>query len=85
MAWFRKEFKKTEVQFERDHTVMDGAEGTVAGSDADKDDEVSSEADSTVVNVVQNRSKSEALKEAKALYSNKLGDIISTMRAWKVF
>ena len=85
MAWFRKELRKTEVQIERDQTVMDSAEGAVAGRDADDDDEVSSGAVSRAANVVRARSKSEALKEVKASYSNKLGDIISTMRAWKVF
>ncbi len=42
MAWFRKELRKTAVQIERDQTVMDSAEGAVAGRDADDDDEVSS-------------------------------------------
>jgi hypothetical protein len=83
MAWFRKELKKAEVQIERDQTVMDSAEEAVAGREADDDGEVNSV--SRAANVVRARSKSEALKEAKASYSNKLGDTISTIWAWKVF
>jgi len=73
------------VQIERDQTVMDIAEGDVAGRDADDDDEVSSSAVSRAASVIRPRSKYEALKQVKSSYANKLGDIVSTMRAWKVF
>ncbi len=59
---------------------MDGPEGAVAGRDADEDDEISSGAVSRAANVIRARSKSEALKQVKSSYANKLGDIISTMR-----
>ncbi len=81
MAWLRLEMRKSEVQIKRDQTVMDSAEGAVAERDADDDVEVKSGAVSRAANAIRARSKSEALKELKSSYVNKLGDIISTMRA----
>ncbi len=64
---------------------MDEPEGALAGKDADEDDKVSSGAVSRAANVIRARSKSEALKKLKSSYVNKIGDIISTMRAWNFF
>ena len=69
------------MQIERNQTVMDNAEGAVAGRDADDDDEVSSGSVSRVTNGILARPKSEALKQVKSSYANKRGDIIYTMRA----
>ncbi len=85
MAWFRSELQKILVQIKRDQTLVDGAEGALAGRSADDDDDISSNAVSRAANVVRARANSQALKEVKTSYSNKLGDIISTMRAWKIF
>ncbi len=64
---------------------MDGIEGAFAGRSADDEDEISSGAVSMAAIVIRDRAKSQALKGVKASFSNKLGDIINTMRDWKVF
>jgi hypothetical protein len=69
------------LQIELDRTVMDGPEGAVAGRDADDDDEISSGTLSQAATVVRARDKSSALKAVKADYSQRLGQIISTMRS----
>jgi hypothetical protein len=85
MAYLRDEARKTEVQIERDRTVMDSAEGAVAGAGADDDDEINSGSLSRAGSAVRARDKSEALKGLKADYSNRLGHIMSTLRIWKLF
>jgi hypothetical protein len=68
---------------------MDIPKGAVAGRGANDEDEISSARNSGTLsraaNVIRARAKSQALKGVKASYPNKLGDIINTMRAWKVF
>ena len=63
---------------------MDSAEGAVAGKD-DDEEEISSGTLSRAATVVRARDKSSALKSVKADYSKRLGQIVSTMRVWKLF
>ena len=81
MAWLRAESQKTKLQIERDKTVGDNAEGAVAGKWADDDDEINSDHVSRAATIVRARDKSLALKTVKADYANRLGHILSTMRA----
>ncbi len=80
MAYFHNEARKTEVQIERDRTVMDSAEGAIAGAGADDDDEINSGSLSRAGIAERARDKSEALNGLKAEYSNRLGRIILTLR-----
>ncbi len=69
MAFLRAESQKSEFQIERDRTVMDSADGAVAGRDADDADEISSGILSRAATVIRARDKSSALKLVKAVYA----------------
>jgi hypothetical protein len=85
MAFLRAESQKNELQIERDWMVVDSAEGAVVGRGTDDDDEISSGIVSRATTVVRLRDKSSALKAVKADYAERLGQIITTMRSWKLF
>ena len=76
MAYLRDEARKTEVQIERDRTVLDSAEGAVAGTGADDDDEINSGSLPRAGSAVRARAKSEALKGLEAEYNNRIGHIM---------
>jgi hypothetical protein len=78
---------KSAIAIEADRTIMDEAEGAVAGADEDDDEEMSSSpvAKSKAGAKVRQRDKNSALKNVTPTYGNKLSDMLSTLRACKVF
>ena len=84
MAWLLAESTNTEFQIERDRTVVDNAEGAVAGRDANDDDEIISGNASRAAAVVRARDTSSALKAVKADFAQRQGHIMFTMRAQKL-
>ncbi len=65
--------------------MVGNAEGAVTGKGANEDDEVSSDNVFRAATVVRECDKSSAFKAMKADYAARLGHIMSTMRAWKLF
>jgi hypothetical protein len=65
--------------------VVDSAEGAIARKGADDDDEISSGNVSRAATVFRARDKSSALKAVNVDYAQRLGQILYTMRAWKLF
>jgi len=65
--------------------VVHNAVGVLAGRGADDDDDISSGNVSKAATVVRARERSSALKAVKVDYAKWLGQILSIMRAWKLF
>jgi hypothetical protein len=95
MAWLRARYRKTAQQVEADATVQDSSVGAVAGR-ADDDEEVTSGrpavsgsgeavAVSKPATAVRARTKSSELKQVSQTYSSKLGHVVTTFGAWRVF
>jgi len=88
--FLRETYPKLATQLQADATVQDSSVGAVAGRGDDDDKEVTSGGSHQLTNSssgtkVRARDKSSALKEVTTSYSKKLGQVVTTWRAWEAF